>query len=271
MSPMSNEVESRPVKSRKRAVKVEAAGAAGAEEAAQDSSAAPIETAAPASPPAPESAVESATVSEEITGGIEAVLLSVDRPVSAVRLAEALGLLDEAAADKAEESGEEDTLTNRKRKGAGSANSPLSIVRRAVALLNETYEKHGRAFRIESVAGGYRVMTLPRFAPVIEEFLGKRERTSLSRAAVETLAIIAYKQPITRAKLEAVRGVACGEVLRTLIERRLVAITGRAEELGRPMLYGTTKQFLEAFGLAGLKDLPSAQDFKARHAGGGED
>jgi segregation and condensation protein B len=214
-------------------------------------------------------AIDPAT--DEMTiGSIEAVLLSVDRPVSAVRLAEALGLLDEAAADKAEADGvDEETLTNRKRGKAAAANSPLAIVRRAVQTLNQQYETTGRAFRIESVAGGYRLMTLARFAPVIEEFLGKRERTSLSRAAVETLAIIAYKQPITRAKLEAVRGVACGEVLRTLIERRLVTITGRAEELGRPMLYGTTKQFLEAFGLAGLKDLPSAQEFKARHTGGG--
>jgi segregation and condensation protein B len=299
---MSNEVESRPVKSsrqaspaRKRPVKVDvkvattavtleeapAATSAAAEldsvsETPVEAAATTVETTAGAmstitaeAPTTVPVAIDPAT--DEMTiGSIEAVLLSVDRPVSAVRLAEALGLLDEAAADKAEADGvDEETLTNRKRGKAAAANSPLAIVRRAVQTLNQQYETTGRAFRIESVAGGYRLMTLARFAPVIEEFLGKRERTSLSRAAVETLAIIAYKQPITRAKLEAVRGVACGEVLRTLIERRLVTITGRAEELGRPMLYGTTKQFLEAFGLAGLKDLPSAQEFKARHTGGG--
>lgn len=209
---------------------------------------------------------ELAPVASEVASEIEAVLLSVDRPVSAARLAEALGMLDAAAADRAEAAGDGEP-----KRGKGGRDSPLGVVRRAVGALNEEYERTGRSFRVESVAGGYRIMTLPRFAPVIEEFLGKRERTSLSRAAVETLAIVAYRQPITRASLEAVRGVACGEVLRTLVERRLVTITGRAEELGRPMLYGTTKQFLEAFGLAGLKDLPSVKEFQARHAGGSDE
>lgn len=196
---------------------------------------------------------------------IEAVLLSVDRPVSAVRLAEALGLLDEAAADAMEAAG--DAAPAGRRRGKSGPESPVAVVRAAVTHLNEQYAATGRSFRIESVAGGYRLMTLAKFAGVIEDFLGKRERTSLSRAAIETLAIVAYKQPLTRASLEAIRGVACGEVLKTLMERRLVTITGRAEELGRPMLYGTTKQFLEAFGLSSLKDLPSAAEFKARHAG----
>ena len=75
-----------------------------------------------------------------------------------------------------------------------------------------------------------------------------------------TLSIIAYRQPITRAELEAIRGVACGEVVRTLMDRRLVKITGRAEELGRPMLYGTTRQFLDTFGLASVKDLPKPEE-----------
>ncbi|MBY0261687.1 MAG: SMC-Scp complex subunit ScpB, partial [Phycisphaerales bacterium] len=117
-------------------------------------------------------------------------------------------------------------------------------------------------FRIERIAGGYRVMTLPAFGPVLEAYHGKRERHALSRAAIETLAIIAYKQPITRAALESIRGVACGEVLRSLMERRLVTIVGRAEEVGRPMLYGTSKAFLETFGLASVKDLPSVDDLR---------
>jgi segregation and condensation protein B len=82
----------------------------------------------------------------------------------------------------------------------------------------------------------------------------------LTPAALETLAIVAYRQPLLRADLEAIRGVACGEVLRGLLDRRLIRIVGRAEELGRPMLYGTTKEFLEVFGLASLKDLPQAKD-----------
>lgn len=218
---------------------------------------------------------------DQLLGSVEAVLLSVDRPVSALRLAEALGLIVGPADDGFEPvshpaNNAEDEFPAEGAGGTGMVagasrrrSTPMSIVKKAVADLNREYEATGRAFRIESVAGGYRLMTLPRYAPVIEEFLGRRERTALSRPAVETLAIIAYKQPITRAQLEAVRGVACGEVLKTLVERRLVTITGRAEELGRPMLYGTTKPFLEAFGLSSLKDLPSIEEFRARHTGGG--
>jgi segregation and condensation protein B len=105
-------------------------------------------------------------------------------------------------------------------------------------------------------------MTLPAMAPVLAAFHKARASNRLSRAAVETLAIIAYKQPLTRAHLESIRGVACGEVLRSLLERRMITIKGRAEELGRPMLYGTTKEFLDAFGLASLKDLPSATELQ---------
>ena len=88
-----------------------------------------------------------------------------------------------------------------------------------------------------------------------------RASTRLSKPALETLAIIAYRQPITRAELEAIRGVACGEVVRSLMERKMVKITGRAEELGRPMLYGTTRQFLDTFGLSSVKDLPKPEEF----------
>jgi segregation and condensation protein B len=105
-------------------------------------------------------------------------------------------------------------------------------------------------------------MTLPAFAPAVAAFHRARAGGKLSRAAVETLAIIAYKQPLTRAQLEAIRGVSCGEVLRSLLERRLVEIKGRAEELGRPLLYGTGKPFLDAFGLGTLKDLPTASELR---------
>lgn len=206
---------------------------------------------------------------------IEAILLSADRPIGPARLAEALGLLTEDEADVAasrESAGEDSTeaipAKGRKREIAVSI-SPVAIVNRAVDRLNDEYQRTSRAFRIERLAGGYRIMTLPRYAPVLEQYHGRRERQSLSRAAVETLAIVAYKQPLTRAGLEAIRGVACGEVLRSLIDRRLVTITGRAEEVGRPILYGTTKQFLEVFGLANLKDLPSVEEFKLRGSVGG--
>ena len=138
----------------------------------------------------------------------------------------------------------------------------MSRIESVIATLNEEYARTGRAFRIEAVAGGFRLMTLPAFAPLIAAFHKSRGAGRLSKAAVETLAIIAYKQPITRAHLEAIRGVACGEVLRSLMERRLVIIKGRAEELGRPILYGTSKEFLDAFGLATLKDLPTASELQ---------
>lgn len=235
---------------------------------------------------APADAGESLTASSalrvsaaQIAPGIEALLLSVDKAISGARLAEALGLVHDAedAEDRAPEGrapGEEGGKKKKKSEGVGGiaaraaakkgADTPLGLVRAAVELLNTHYTESKRAFRIESIAGGYRLMTLPKFAPVLEAYHGKRERHGVSRAALETLSIIAYKQPITRAGLENIRGVACGEVLRSLIERRLVTIVGRAEELGRPMLYGTTKAFLETFGLSSVKDLPSVEDFKSR-------
>lgn len=208
----------------------------------------------------------------QIAPGIEALLLSVDKAISGARLAEALGLVHDAEDAEERAPGEEGAKKKKKGEGIASraagakkgADTPLGLVRAAVDLLNAHYTESKRAFRIESIAGGYRLMTLPKFAPVLEAYHGKRERHGVSRAALETLSIIAYKQPITRAGLENIRGVACGEVLRSLIERRLVTIVGRAEELGRPMLYGTTKAFLETFGLSSVKDLPSVEDFKSR-------
>lgn len=181
------------------------------------------------------SQIEAKTLTDEeaarLAAGIEAVLLTVDKPVPALRLAEALGQME----------------------------NPLRI-ESAVRSLNATYAQTQRSFRVESIAGGYRILTLPEFAPVVAAFHKARASNRLSKAAVETLAIVAYRQPVTRAQLEAIRGVACGEVLRSLLERRLVTIKGRAEELGRPILYGTTKEFLDTFGLDSIKSLPSANE-----------
>lgn len=177
-----------------------------------------------------------------IRASVEAVLLSVDRPVNAQKVAEALG-------------------------GIGLDATDESVVE-AVGQLNDEYEASGRSFRIEAVAAGFRFMTLPEHAPAIAAFAKSRSSGRLSRAGIESLAIVAYEQPITRAKLESIRGVACGEVLRTLIDRKLITIKGRAEELGRPMLYGTTKQFLDAFGLGSIRDLPSIEELRAAHGQG---
>jgi segregation and condensation protein B len=132
-------------------------------------------------------------------------------------------------------------------------------ITKAIETLNESYEDSNRAFRIERIAGGYRVMTREELAPLVSRLHAERQQQKLSQAALETLSILAYRQPVMRAEIEVIRGVACGEVLRGLLERRLVKIVGRAEELGRPMLYGTTKEFLNIFGLASLKDLPEVQ------------
>lgn len=130
----------------------------------------------------------------------------------------------------------------------------------AVKRLNQIYERTDRSFRVERVAAGWQIMTVPRFADLLAAAHKNKVATRLSPAAMEALAIIAYKQPIPRADIEAIRGVASGEVIRGLMERRLVKIVGRAEELGRPMLYGTTRSFLEVFGLVSLKDLPKVED-----------
>jgi len=192
---------------------------------------------------------------------VEAILLSTDRPLQVERLAAALKLI--RLAEDAEPLGSNDAP-----KPTGKPSSPAAVaaaceqVALAVKSLNAAYERTGRAFRIEQIAGGFRVMTLPQFAETIAEFHRSRMTARLTRAAIETLAIIAYKQPITRAQLEAIRGVSCGEVLKSLMERRIITIKGRAEELGRPMLYGTTRQFLDHFGLSSIKDLPTTQELR---------
>jgi segregation and condensation protein B len=112
------------------------------------------------------------------------------------------------------------------------------------------------------LAGGWQLLTIQQFAPLLARLHTDRQQTRLSQAALETLSIVAYRQPIMRAEIEAIRGVACGEVLRSLMERRLIKITGRAEELGRPMLYGTTNEFLKVFGLSSVDDLPDVQGLK---------
>lgn len=105
------------------------------------------------------------------------------------------------------------------------------------------------------------MMTLPAFNTWIRRLKQSRQESRLSPAAMETLAVVAYKQPVVRAEIEAIRGVSAGETLNRLRELGLVKIVGRAEDVGRPMLYGTTKRFLEVFGLSGLEDLPEVEEF----------
>ncbi len=129
-------------------------------------------------------------------------------------------------------------------------------VRELVMELKEEYDDQGRAFCIEEVAGGYRIVTRPRYHRWLKELKRSEQKQSLSQAAMETLAIVAYRQPLNRAEIEDVRGVQSGYILRSLVEKDLVRVVGRSSELGRPLLYGTTSTFLEQFGLDSLDDLP---------------
>jgi len=136
--------------------------------------------------------------------------------------------------------------------------------RTLVRRLNERYDAAGRAFRVEHVAGGYQLLTRRKFAPWLRRLEHVPSETRLSAPALETLAVIAYRQPVPRADIEAVRGVNCGEILRQLMERELVRIDGRSEELGRPYLYSTTRRFLQIFGLVNLEQLPSREALQHR-------
>ena len=132
--------------------------------------------------------------------------------------------------------------------------------RTLVRTLNRRYDAEGSAFRVEEVAGGFQLMTRSKFAPWLRRLQTGPAEVRLSAPALESLAVVAYRQPVLRVEIEAIRGVQSGEMLRQLIERDLVRIVGRSNELGRPFLYGTTKQFLQLFGLRHLDELPQASN-----------
>ncbi len=134
-------------------------------------------------------------------------------------------------------------------------------VKELVDELNAEYVKQGRSYEICEVAGGYQIRTLPQYAPYVQQTLKERP-LRLSQAALETLAIVAYRQPVTRAEVEHIRGVDAGAVVRSLIERKLIRIAGHRDVPGRPMLYATTKRFLEVFELEKLEDLPTLRDLR---------
>lgn len=167
---------------------------------------------------------------------VEAILMIAKEPLSARKIAAMAGLADPTQA--------------------------RSLARQ----LNEKYDKCGNAFRIEEIAGGMQLLTRPQFASWLRRLEHVPGETLLSQGMLETLAIVAYRQPMPRAEMEAIRGVSCDEVLRQLMQRDLVRICGRQEELGRPYLYGTTKRFLSLFGLQSLDSLPRAQKIREAEA-----
>jgi segregation and condensation protein B len=159
---------------------------------------------------------------------LEAVLMMADEPLPARRLADAIGL-------------------------------ETSRVRGMLEKLKSLLDADGSAFQIEEIAGGYQLLSRPVYHPWLTRLKRTGHELRLTPAAMETLAVIAYKQPVMRAEVEQVRGVACGEMVRHLMEKGLVRITGRHDSLGRPQLYGTTKKFLQSFGLNSLTDLPEVE------------
>jgi segregation and condensation protein B len=132
----------------------------------------------------------------------------------------------------------------------------------ALRALQADYATEGRGLQLVEVAGGFQIATRPDCAPWIKRLERVKEGARLSRSAMETLAIVAYKQPAVRSEIEQIRGVDSAGVLKTLLERRLVRIVGRKDAPGRPIMYGTTRQFLQAFGMKDLSDLPALRDIK---------
>ena len=133
-------------------------------------------------------------------------------------------------------------------------------IRAAVQILAERYREENRAYELVEIADGYRLMTRPEYFPYLARMKRKREIEKLSPAGLEALAIIAYRQPVTRADIEGIRGVQSDALVRTLLDRKLIRVTGRAEVIGRPLQYGTTTRFLDMFGLANLHDLPKPDE-----------
>jgi segregation and condensation protein B len=180
---------------------------------------------------------------------LESLLFSAQRPLSVKELREVF--VNAATAEDADE-----------------AAKPFKKIKEEdlTAALEELAKEHeaaGRSYRLVCVAGAWQFATQPEFSPWLRTLVGVKNRPSrLSQAALETLAIIAYRQPITRTEVEQVRGVNVDGTMQTLLERGLVEQSGRAEVVGRPALYSTTAVFLEYFGLGGLEDLPAADELR---------
>ena len=164
---------------------------------------------------------------------IEAILFATDQPLSPRRIADAL-------------------------------ESSEGRVKEIIRELREHYDADNRAFTVEEIAGGFQIMTRADFGGVVKALFEVEREHRLSQAALETLAIVAYKQPIISAVIEDIRGVQVQPILKTLQEQGLIRIVGRAEQLGRPMLYGTTQKFLMTFGLKSAKDLPPVEELRKK-------
>jgi segregation and condensation protein B len=168
---------------------------------------------------------------------IEALIFSSDEPISSSELIKALKGID----------GEDIQIT-------------IEEVGQCIGELNINYEKSNSSFRIIKIANGYSFATKPEYANYLGFLASEKSKRRLSQAALESLAIIAYKQPITKPELESIRGVNSDYIINTLLEKNLITISGREETIGRPLLYTTTSEFLKYFGLNNLSDLPKPRE-----------
>lgn len=170
---------------------------------------------------------------------IEALIFSSDEPLSNSEIIKAIKGID----------GEDTSISS-------------DDINNSIDLLNQEYEVTGRAVKIVKIAGGYLFATREEYAKYIGYLSSEKSKRRLSQAALETLAIIAYKQPITKPELESIRGVNSDYILATLLDKKLITISGRAETIGRPLLYTTTDEFLKYFGLNSLSDLPKPREIE---------
>ncbi len=173
------------------------------------------------------------------TSIIESLIFAADDPINPAEIVKAIKEID----------GNDISIT-------------LKDVEVSVNLLNDKYNEQGAAFRILRISNGYTFATMPEYAKYIGFLSSEKSKRRLSQAALETLSIIAYKQPITKPELELIRGVNSDYIINSLLEKNLVTIQGRAETIGRPLLYGTTDEFLKYFGLNKISDLPKPREIE---------
>jgi len=179
------------------------------------------------------------TMDNTYTSVIEALIFSSDDPISELEIVRVIKGID----------GEETELTS-------------DDIQSAIEELNKKYESNNNSFKIIKIANGYSFATTESNAKYVGYLSSEKTKRRLSQAALETLAIIAYKQPVTKPELEQIRGVNSDYILNTLLEKNLITITGRTETIGRPLLYGTTTEFLKYFGLYNLSDLPKPREIE---------
>lgn len=174
----------------------------------------------------------------ELLRAVEALIFAANEPITASSLCRLVSEADEELGD-----------------GVGPA-----TIEELVDVLNEEYAERGRSFRIRHWAGGYRMATESELSHFLEEMFAEEREHTLSRSLIETLAIVAYQQPVTKPEVDHVRGVDAGYALRELLERSFLEVVGRADSVGRPLVYGTTDYFLDQFGLKSLEDLPKPRE-----------